>query len=134
MGEPELETLIKAEVSRTSNSGNPVIKRAEWNKEVVVVVDDSNIREGDTIEFIIQREQGDHYVATACGGKSVSLPEYDSTPNMPIHHDGKSVGSSRSTKKSFESVEEKEFNPKTHNAPKLESERRERKHLNTSDE
>jgi hypothetical protein len=132
MGKPEQENKITAQVVETSNSGNPVIKRPNWDKKVVVVTEDRGYTRGDSIAFIIQQEHGDHYAAVPPENAPVSPPEYDSSPNIPIHHDGKSVGTSRSEKKSMESVEEKEFNPKTHNAPELESDKRTRSHLRTS--
>jgi hypothetical protein len=132
MGSPDEETKYEGEVVEKSNSGNPVIKRGEWDKKVVVITTETSVNRGETIEFFIQKEHGDHYAAVPSGKAPVSNPGYNSSPNIPIHHDGKSVGSSRSEKKASESVGDREFNPKTHGAPELESEKRSRKHLRTS--
>lgn len=125
MASPEKEEKLNGPVVDSSNSGNPIVKRSKWDKRVVIITDDaSDVEEGDTIQFIIQSEAGDHYRAVPSGRAPVSQPDYDSSPNIPIHHDGKSVGSSRSDAKAMESPDKKEFNPKTHGAPKLEREKR----------
>lgn len=134
MGTPDEETKYQGKIVEKSNSGNPVIKRDEWDKKVVVIIAEKSVTRGETIEFFIQKEHGDHYAAVPSGKAPVSNAEYNSSPNIPIHHDGKSVGSSRSEKKASESVEDRKFNPKTHDAPELESEKRSRKHLRTSGE
>lgn len=130
MVSPEKDKKLNGTVVDFSNSGNPVVRRGKWDKKVVIVTDDSaDIDERDTVQFVIQSEAGDHYRAVPSGRAPVSKPDYDSSPNIPIHHDGKSVGSSRSESKAMESPDDKEFNPKTHNAPELESEKRSRKFL-----
>jgi hypothetical protein len=37
----------------------------------------------------------------------------------PLHHDGKSAGQTRSMGDAFDSIEDREFNPKTHGAPEV---------------
>jgi hypothetical protein len=112
-------------VQSYSSSNNLVLKNPKWDKRVVVVIDDdTDLSKGDSATFTIQAEHPDHYQAALVGqGKAkVSKPDYSSSPNVPVHHDGKygeSVGDTRPEKKSFQSIKEREFDPQTYGAPKL---------------
>ena len=118
-----------------SSSGNPIVHKEDWDKKIVVVTDnDKQFDKGDTIKFTVQNEHGDHYQCSRVGeGKStVRKPNYSSPPNVPIHHDGKhgeSVGDTRDEKETISSPKDREFDPKTHGAPRLSREKPKRKFL-----
>lgn len=126
MTEPSLREQHTGTVADFSNSGNPVVKKPQWDKRAVVMVsDDASLSRGDRIRLTLQREHSDHYQGSRVGdgGATVSKPSYNSTPDIPIHHDGKygeSVGDTRPRKAATQSIEDRAFNPKTHGAPKLE--------------
>ena len=119
----------------SNGGGNPIVKKTEWDKKIVVVTDSAEqFGKGDTIKFTVQSDNGDHYQCSRVGeGKStVRKPNYSGSPNVPIHHDGKhgeSVGDTRDEKETSSSPDEREFNPKTHGAPKLSKKKRKRKFL-----
>jgi hypothetical protein len=96
---PSFDTVLKREVVKESNSGNPIIIDSDWDKRVVVIVEGEDISTGDEIKFVVKKEHNDHYQALLKGQSSISKPDYDSKPNIPLHHDGKhnqSVGDTRS--------------------------------------
>jgi hypothetical protein len=134
MGQLSTTVQYSGPVSGFSGSGNPVIRKSAWDKRVVVVTDETKPDYGEKITFTIQKEHDDHYQATIPGegAEPVSKPDYSSSPNVPIHHDGKhgqSVTDTRSKKQSFASPEERDFNPKTHGAPDPPNRQKDRKFL-----
>ena len=118
-------------VSDFSNSGNPIVNLDRASKKIVVKVRDSKeIEKGDKLEFTIQADNNTHYLANLLSHSTASSPHsHNSTPNIPIHHDGKSATSSRSEKEATKSVEDRKFDPKTKGAPRTDSEKRDRKFL-----
>ncbi len=135
MGKINIDKQHSGSVTGFTNSGNPVVTKKKWDKRVVVVTGDTEeISVGTRLQFSISCEHSDHYQAAAAGeGKSVvSKPDYSGSPNIPIHHDGKhgeSVGDTRSKKKTFKSPDERETDPETYYAPKLNKEKPDRTHL-----
>jgi len=140
MASPSKNEQHSGSVSGFSSSGNPIVNKGTWDKRAVVVVSDSDgISRGDKITFTIQKEHSDHYQSAPVGegAAKVSKPDYSSSPNISIHHDGKygeSVGDTRSQKQTNASISEREFNPKTHGAPEVSKDKRERKFLRQDDE
>jgi hypothetical protein len=118
-------------VSDFSNSGNPVVKLERASKKIVVKVrEGKEIDKGDKLEFTIQSDNNTHFLANLLSHASAGSPHnHNSTPNIPIHHDGKSATSSRSEKEATKSVEDREFDPTTDGAPRTSSEKRKRKFL-----
>lgn len=118
-----------------SGGGNPIVHKKGWNKKIVVVTDNAEqFDKGDTIKFSVQNDHDDHYQCSRVGeGKSnVRKPNYAGSPNIPIHHDGKhgeSVADTRDEKETITSPKEREFDPKTHGAPRLSREKPKRKFL-----
>jgi len=111
-----------APVSGFSGSNNPIITNGDIDKKIVVIVDDSDMKKGKLVDCIIQKEHGDHYQALRTSDAPVTKPDRSGEPNVPIHHDGEhgeSVGDTRNEYHSHKSVEEREFNPKTHGAPPI---------------
>lgn len=135
MGKSLGRNQYRGVVDGFSGSGNPVVRKEGWEKRAVIVTDDSeDITVGDEITFTVQADHSDHYQATPVGeGKAnVSKPNYSSSPNIPIHHDGKhgeSVGETRDKRETYKSPDEREFNPKTYGAPKLSKDKPKRKFL-----
>ena len=122
-------------VSGFSGSGNPVVKKQNWDKRIVVVVEDNDeISKGDTIKFTVQKDHSDHYQAARVGEGSakVSKPNYSSSSNIPLRHDGKygqSVGETRREKETNTPPSEREFDPTTHGAPEVSKNKRKRKYF-----
>ena len=114
-----------AKVTSFSNSGNPVLRSNGPAKRIVVLCDDSEeIDRGEPVDCIIQKEHSDHYLALPTEDAPITKPDYSSSPNIPIHHDGKhgeSVADTRNEWHSNQSVEAREFNPKTHGAPPVDT-------------
>lgn len=135
MGSPSKRKQHSGTVCGFSGSGNPIVKKSEWDMRVVVVIKDADsAKKGDTIRFTIQAEHHDHYEAALVGqGKSnISKPDYSSSANIPIHHDGKhgeSVGDTRNRRETFETPEEREFDPQTEGAPRLSKDKPKRTNL-----
>lgn len=98
--ELEIGKTIEWRVSDISNSGNPICRNGSWEADVVIITrDDATYETGEKIEFVIKKKEGGHYQALLKEESPVSKPNYGSTPNIPIHHDGKhgqSVGDTRS--------------------------------------
>lgn len=104
--------VVRWEVSDFSNSGNPICRNKSWDRDVIVITDGkTDIEEGDRIEFVIKKTKGEHYQALLKDNSSVSKPNYDSAPNIPLHHDGKhgqSVGDTRSEKHAMKSLDDRQ--------------------------
>jgi len=122
MGELDEDERYVGSVSGFSGSSNPIIEDSELDKRIVVVVNNADIERGDVLDCIIQKEHGNHYQALRRRDTPVTKPQRSGEPNVPIHHDGKhgeTVGDTRSEQQSYQSVEERKFNPKTHGAPPI---------------
>jgi|AntRauMinimDraft_3_1070383.scaffolds.fasta_scaffold00459_9 phage replication-related protein YjqB (UPF0714/DUF867 family) len=122
-------------VSDFSNSGNPIVELEQAEKKVVVAAPDGKeIEKGDLLEFTIREENHTHYVANLLThAPSGTHHHINSEPNIPLHHDGKSASSSRSEREATDSLKDREFDPKTHNAPDLEKGKRKRKFLRSEE-
>jgi hypothetical protein len=135
MADPSKREQHTGNVCGFSSSGNPVVKKRNWDKRAVIVTSDSDeFSKGDSVKFTIQKEHSDHYQSSLIGegGATVSKPNYSSSPNISIHHDGKygeSVGDTRSEKETNASPSERENDPETHGAPEISKNKRERKFL-----
>ncbi|MDL0137666.1 hypothetical protein PNP85_13960 [Halobacterium salinarum] len=104
---PEMGKRYEGSVDDFSNAGNPIIKPGMGAKRTVVMDrDNREIEIGDRISFTIEEENYDHYKAELLGHRSVTSG-YDTPPNIPIHHDGQSVGSTRSESDASKSVEDR---------------------------
>ena len=104
---PKMGKRYEASVDGFSNSGNPVIKPGMGAKRTVVMTpDNKEIELGDRVSFTIQKEFSNHYQANLNRHRSVTSG-YNSPPNIPIHHDGQSVGSTRSESDASKSVEDR---------------------------
>lgn len=113
MSGPEIDKRYEGAVDDFSNSGNPVVNPGMGAKRTVVLApDEHNIDVGDRIEFIIRYEYESYYEAELQRHRSVRSG-YSSPPNIPIHHDGQSVGSTRSEREASKSLEDREFDPET---------------------
>ena len=111
MSEPSLNTTYERRVDEFSKAGNPKITDDEWDAQVIVIIDDdTNISKGEEIEFVVKQNEGGHYQALLKHQAPVSKPDYNSGPDIPIHHDGKhneSVGDTRSESHAFKSVDDR---------------------------
>lgn len=99
-------------ISDFSNSGNPICRNKSWDRDVVVLVDDdTELEQGETIDFVIMRTKGDHYRALLKDGSLISKPDYASGTSIPLHHDGKhgeSVGDTRSESHASRSIDDRD--------------------------
>jgi len=122
-------------VSDFTNSGNPIVKLPQATKRIVVNArDGKQIDEGDNLKFSIQSTNRDHHLANLLSHAPAGTHHnHNSTPNIPIHHDGNSATASRSEKSATQSVEDRKFDPKTHGAPKTSKEKPKRKFLRTDE-
>ena len=122
-------------VSDFTNSGNPIVEIERASKRIVVKSrEGKEIEKGDKLKFSIQSDNPDHYLASMLShAEAGSTYNLNSTPNIPIHHDGKSATSSRSEKNATADVEDREFDPKTHGAPNRPSKKRKRKFLRSDE-
>lgn len=111
MAELDIGKTVEWRISDISNSGNPICRSGSWEHDVVVITNDEDTFEtGETIEFVIKKKEGGHYQALLKEECNVSNPNYNSSPNIPIHHDGKhgeSVGDTRSEGHAMKSVDER---------------------------
>jgi len=113
MGEPSFGKKYEGSVAKFSNSGNPIVKPGMGAKRTVVhAPDDHDIEEGDRITFKINRERDSYYQAKLINHRSVTAG-YNTPPNIPIHHDGQSTGSTRSEREATKSVDKRGFDPET---------------------
>lgn len=102
---PKMGKRYEGSVDDFSNSGNPIVKPGMGEKRTVVIDNsDDKIEIGDRIAFTIKKEYNDHYQAELNEHRSITAG-YNSSPNIPIHHDGQSVGSTRSEADASKSVE-----------------------------
>ena len=111
MSGPSIDNEYDGSVSDFSNSGNPVVEPGMGAKKTVVMApEDHEIEVGDRVAFVITYEYESHYEADLLRHRSVTSG-YETPPNIPIHHDGQSVGSTRSEGEASKSVEDREFDP-----------------------
>ena len=114
-------STYEGRVIRFSQSDNLVVREYSTDVEVVILIDEvKNVEKGDTVEFRITQTGGDHHVATPTGDKRIKKPEYTSSPNIPLHHDGKhgqSIGETRPDSFSFHSPSD--YDPRTRGAPDI---------------
>ncbi|MDS0284054.1 hypothetical protein [Haloarcula onubensis] len=120
-------------VSDFTNSGNPVVELPQATRRIVVKArKEKKIEEGDNLKFSIQSTNRDHHLASLLShAPDGTHHNHNSTPNIPIHHDGNSATASRSEKSATQSVDDRKFDPKTHGAPKTSKEKSKRKFLRT---
>lgn len=111
VSEPTIGSKYKRKVSGFSNSGNLKITDDEWESQVIVITDsDTDIDKGESVEFVVKQNDGGHYQALLSHQAPVLKPNYKSSANIPIHHDGKhnqSVGDTRSESHAFRSVDDR---------------------------
>lgn len=117
------DNSYKGKVIRFSQSNNLVVREYSSNEEVVVLVNEThNVEQGDTVEFKITQTGDDHHIAKPNKDRRIEKAEYDSSPNIPLHHDGKhgqSVGDTRPESFSISSPHEKEYDPEIKGAPDI---------------
>ncbi|SEM95528.1 hypothetical protein SAMN05216388_10015 [Halorientalis persicus] len=104
--------IFEATIDRISNSGNAVIEGD--STEAFALLKSGSWEEEDTVKVKITSENGNIYTA-------VPMFKEAGAKAPPLHHDGKSAGQTRSLSDAFDSIEDREFNPKTHGAPELNS-------------
>jgi hypothetical protein len=104
---PEMGKRYQGTVDEFSNAGNPIVHPGMGGKRTVIMTpDEHDIEPGDTVAFSIKQENGDHYLAELIGHRRVRAG-YSTPPNIPIHHDGRSVGSTRSEADASKPVDER---------------------------
>lgn len=104
---PQMGKRYESSVDDFSNSGNPIVEPGMGAKRTVVIDrENREIEVGDRVSFTIEKEYHDHYKAELNGHRRVTAG-YDTQPNIPIHHDGQSVGSTRSESETSKSVEDR---------------------------
>lgn len=135
MPDVNIDGKYEGVVTDFSNSGNPVVKPGGSSKRTVVVAPDGvEIEDGDRITFVVRSEHESHYEAKLVDRSAPEMKYTDtSRPSIPIHHDGTSVGSSRSDDEAMKSVADREFDPKTHDAPPLERDKPKRRFLRSDE-
>lgn len=97
-------------IDRISNSGNAVIEGD--SKGSFALLRSGSWDEGDTVAVKISSKNGSTYTA-------VPMYEEAGASAPPLHHDGAGAGQTRSVNDAFASLEDREFDPKTHGAPEL---------------
>ncbi|WP_257298341.1 hypothetical protein [Haloarchaeobius sp. FL176] len=104
---PEMGKLYEAAVDEFSNSGNPIVYPGMGGKRTVIIAPSNrDIEVGDRVTFTIEEENKDHYKANLNGHRRVRAG-YSTPPNIPIHHDGQSVGSTRSESDASKAVKDR---------------------------
>jgi hypothetical protein len=98
------------------------------------VRDGKQIDKGDSLKFSISENNRTHYLANLLShAPEGTHHNHNSTPNIPIHHDGKSATASRSEKSATQSIDDRDFDPQTHGAPKTSKETTKRKFLRSDE-
>lgn len=107
--------VFEAEIDRISNSGNAVIEGDSHN--AYALLKSGSWEEGDTVVVkITTKDKDSGHIYTA-----VPKSREAGAKAPPLHHDGNSVGQTRNMSSAFDSINDREFNPKTHGAPEVES-------------
>jgi hypothetical protein len=81
-----------------------------------------DVQSGDAVEFVITGHTGEYYSAVPAGDKRIEKIEYNSSPNIPLHHDGKhgqTIGETRRERHSITSPQSRDFDPETKGAPDI---------------
>ena len=104
--------IFEATIDRISHSGNAVIEGD--SDDTYALLRSGSWEEGDTVTVKITTKNDNSYVA-------VPMYKEAGAKAPPLHHDGKSAGQTRSMNDAFDSIEDREFDPKTHGAPEVQS-------------
>lgn len=77
-----LGSSYEGEVVEISRSGNPVVKKDDWDDRVVILTDD-DLSPGDQVKFFVNNELKTHYQAQLANSKSNSSNQVQSPDDGP---------------------------------------------------